>query len=204
MSFTDFLLQFSLRFFACGSVSPAVSDLMSGWLSYTGVFQILSLIPDYSDMSWLYVLALITSDKTFTSLQKSYPAFPLTVFSFACPEKGYLFPFPETFRFAAPCALFLPMHQGSPRISASAQPSAVSFCLVLHRSSSLTFRVLRIHKFFVLWSFLCHYPALSFRTLWQSEEPSSVRPKTRVFAFGLNLSGNLPACPLDILHAGYP
>jgi hypothetical protein len=69
MSLPDFLLRFSLKLFVCGIPSPAISDLMSGWLSFTGIFQIQMLIADYSGMSRLYVFAPITSELTSISLQ---------------------------------------------------------------------------------------------------------------------------------------
>jgi len=68
MSLPDFLLRFSLKLFVCGTLSHAISDLMSGWLSFTGIFQILMLIADYSDISRLYALAPITSEMTSISL----------------------------------------------------------------------------------------------------------------------------------------
>lgn len=80
--------------------------------------------------------------------RKSDPAFPLTVFSFVCPGKGYLLPFQATIKFAWPYALF--SHSiGSPSISASVQPSAVSSALSCtdHRA---WLQSIEIHKFYLM------------------------------------------------------
>jgi hypothetical protein len=111
-------------------------------------------------MSWLYVFVLITSNLIFTSLQKSDSAFPLTVFSFVCPGKNYLFPFPATFRFAWPCVMFSPYHLGTSCISALVQPLAVSSALCCTDHRAWPYRVLSFISF-VLRSSLCHCPALS-------------------------------------------
>lgn len=59
----------------------------------------------------------------------SNPAFPLTVFSFICLGKVYLFPSPATFRFAVPVQCCCHHIQVLLSISALAQPAAVSSAL---------------------------------------------------------------------------
>lgn len=142
MSLADFLHQFSLRLFVCGIFSPADRIL----------FQLVECCWSISDpctCTWLlrYKLTLcIRSDHFWSDFYisiKIKSGIPLTVFSFACPGKGDLFPFPGDLSVRLALCYVLPYHLGAPSISASVQTFSSLFCLVLYRSSSLTLRVLR-------------------------------------------------------------
>lgn len=130
--FQAFLLQFSLKLFACGIILIPYQILLPGWLILPGYFRSCYLYQITLTWADFMHFALTSPDEVTIFLWESYPAFPLTVYSFVSQGKDYLFPSPANFRTAVPCAMFLPQLQGSPCISASVQPLAVFICLKPH------------------------------------------------------------------------
>jgi hypothetical protein len=159
-------------------------------------------MPDYSGISWLYVFALITSEMTsYISIenQTRHSLWP-SLASYVPERMIYFLPLRLFNRMASCYVLFHIIETLPAFLLRHSLPQSLLHCAAL--TSSLTLRVLEIISF-VLWDSICHYPALSFRTLYRLRR-YHLQSIWNWFFFPVPLSGNFPACLLGISHTGYP